>query len=327
MPKTVDVCFAAFVSTRDEHWKDSENQPMAEGIEVILAPAIRISHFTKEVRDRLSEACQMRHYAIPAGAGLNPTYGIVREDAPGDTWDSDEVISLILGLSRIVHQSTLGTDLSGSLHYGPAGQLEAIFAVYGAKAWNSPSQRPWLTERDWTEVGSLYRAYQALPIIPLPETSQRPTSMYGSLFEEPKSKLRLPVRLHRALWNLAYAAFVRPAHIRWLIVATALEGIIETGGRARQEFIQRIPAIGQEIGVPITRDEADQIYSIRSTAAHRGWISGKTDDELDASYTPMDRIVSGILRHAIYDHGFRSSFESRETISARWPLTVSAEVM
>ena len=55
------------------------------------------------------------------------------------------------------------------------------------------------------------------------------------------------------------AAYQEVAHIRWLIVATALEGIVSAGGRARQEFLQRTVAMGDEVGAAITKGQAVKI--------------------------------------------------------------------
>ena len=328
MKGKVDVCFGTHVTTRDQHWEDVANAPMEKGQEVEICDGIRVSWLTDDLREKLGEACQPRGYNIGRGAGPVVTYGLVRENAPAGAWDPDGVLALIVALSRIVHPSAHGFNASGSLHFSSTGELDSVFAVNGDGAFRPPTQRPWLTTSDWEDVGQLYRAYDALPILQLPELPQESSEPKRPVpLEKPKSMRRFPLRLHRALWNLAYAAYVEPAHIRWLIVATALEGLIETGVAARQEFIQRILEIAKELGKPITRGEVDAIYSIRSTAAHRGWLSGKTDRELDASYVPMDRIVGGVLRQAISDDRFRMAFESRETIAQRWPVVLTPEVM
>lgn len=92
---------------------------------------------------------------------------------------------------------------------------------------------------------------------------------------------RLPRRLHRALWNFSYTVQVPHVHIRWLIVATALEGVIETGGSPTQEFIERVTCISSEVGSPISRADAKEIYRLRSRVAHLGWMPNKTAQELE----------------------------------------------
>jgi hypothetical protein len=68
--------------------------------------------------------------------------------------------------------------------------------------------------------------------------------------------------------------------------------------------------LANEVGVSLTKKQATEIYSLRSTVAHRGWFTGKEDEKLDASYIPMDRVVAGVLRRAIFDGPFRATFES-----------------
>jgi hypothetical protein len=304
--RRVDFSFATHARGLDEHWVDP---PLARGEEAVIAPGIRAAELPAGLRDKVDKATQERgfHY----GAGMRSiTYGIMREDAPGSSWDSDGVLSLLLGLSRIVHPSTLGNEVAGTLTFGADGQLQHISGIRGEGAYSCKPLRPWLTKSDFEDLGRIFAAYEVLPVVHPPSK------------DLPKPSRKLPLRLHRAIWNLDYAAYVQPSHIRWLIIATSLEGIIETGQAARQEFIQRIPAIGAEVGVPITRDEADTIYSLRSTVAHRGWFSGKEDDDLDPSYILMDRFVAGVLRKAIFDDGFRAAFDTKETVTARWPVAL-----
>jgi hypothetical protein len=311
--RRVDVSFALHAppETPQQRQLWRTDPPLRDGDEVIIAPGIKMSRLTDELRRQLDLATQERGFNF--GAGMRSvTYGIVRDNAPGSSWDEDGTIRRLLGLSRVVHPSTLGDEVAGTLYFDDTGELECIAARAGDGAYGCRSLRPWLTKEDCEELGRLFQAYEALPVVhPITDAEPRPTR-------------RLPLRLHRALWNLAYAAFVRPAHIRWLIVATALEGVIETGGGARQEFMQRLLAIGPEVGVAVTKKQIDQIYSLRSTVAHRGWFSGKEDAELDASYVPMDRLVAGIVRQAIIDAQFRSAFDSAETIATRWPVAIAS---
>ncbi len=306
MQGKVDVCFAAFGPPEQEH---SNTPRLEEGDDVVVTADIRFSRLTADLRREISIACQEHGYNFtPTPVPL--AYGIVRENAPESHFDPDAAIAHVLTLSRIVHPSTLGQQFCATLRFGASGSLSQISGHQRYVAYKPPSQRAWLTKTDCEEVAQIYNAYMALPVV-LGDAG------------------RLPARLHRALWNLSYAARVEPFHIRWLIMATALEGLIETGGGARQEFIQRVPAIGAEVGVGITRKVADEIYGLRSTVAHRGWIPERTDKELEDAYMPVDRVVAGVIGKAICDPDFRAAFESKESIARRWPVeaTTTPEVM
>jgi hypothetical protein len=194
----VDVCFAKHAETREEHWSDP---PLDDGEEVAITTSIRISCLTDELRQRIDEASQERGSNVGA-AMRSLTYGIVREGAPSGSWDPDNVIARILALSRIVHPSTLGGDVAGSLHFDDAGELQCIFGVSGSVAYGCESLPPWLTRKDCEDLNRIYNAYEALPIV------------HPASFQEPSPTRRFPLRLHRALWNLAYAATIKPSHIR-----------------------------------------------------------------------------------------------------------------
>jgi hypothetical protein len=305
MEGAVDVCFATHADTWPETW---EQEQLAEGDEVQVAPDIRISWLTEELRDHVGLGCQPRDFNVGRGP-LVLHEGIVRMNASGGTWDRDNAIRTVLALSRLIHPSAHGTDACASLHFDQPDHLQAAFCMAGSMAYRPPGQRPWLTKEEWQLTGELYAAHQALPIVQGPGR-------------------RLPSRLHRALWNLSYSAFVEHMHIRWLIVATALEGVIETGLAARQEFLQRVVPISAECGAPVTKKQADRIYSVRSQVAHRGWLNPGGHDDIDDTYMLLDRALAGILRRALTDAGFRGAFETADLLAARWPVAISTpEVM
>lgn len=128
MQGRVDVCFAAFQRTRPEHW--ASHPPMEEGDEVVIAPGIRVSRLTKDLRDKIDAASKPRHFNIGRGVA-NLTYGIVRENASSGTWDEDGTITTLLALSRIVHPSTLGADAAGKVTFNDDGEVETILGVSG----------------------------------------------------------------------------------------------------------------------------------------------------------------------------------------------------
>jgi hypothetical protein len=319
MSRVVDVCFARFMSI-EEPFRDDPH--LEEGQDIELAPGLKASCLTEELRERIDKACQPANYNVGDGSGVGLTYGFIREGRTGGHWDADGVLARVLALSRVIHPSQHGADYCASLYFADTGTLECIFGDSSpVAAYNCRASRPWLTPNDLVELGALFRAYESLPIVPEP-----PPEGLKPWQESPPSFRRLPRRLHRAMWNFAYAAYVKPSHIRWLVVATAAEGIIETGKQARQEFITRLPAISDEVGAPMTRKQADAIYGLRSSVAHAGWFVGKTDEELDASYMPLDRFVAGVIRKAIYDGEFRAHFEDRDTVTRKWPVEPPAEV-
>ncbi len=287
----VDVCFATFQSTSGEHWET--HPPFEDGDEVVITPEVRISRLTEDLRSKIDAASQPRHYNIGRGV-INLTYGIVRENASSGLWDADHTITRLLALSRIVHPSTLGGDSAGKIRFTDAGEVDAILGVIGLRAYGLAGQRPWLTKQDAEDLAKLFNAHEALPIA------------------EPPAR-KLPRRLHRALWNFSYAAQVPHFHIRWLIVATALEGVVETDGSPTQEFIERVTAISSEVGAPISRPNVKEIYRLRSRVAHLGWMPNKTAEELEKYYWPLDRVVAGILRRALFDEEFRKTFENKES--------------
>lgn len=271
----------------------------------------------------IASACLTRGYGVGPSPGDVLTYGFVRDDAPGGTFDADQKLTRLVALSRLIFPSAHGFDNCASVHLDSAGKVSAIFGVNGELAYKAKRHRPLLTPQDMRDLGVLFRIYEGLPVLPEPRPLDLP--MFA---EPPPTSWKLPRRLHRALWNMSYAARIQPAHLRWLIMATVAEGLVETGKSARQEFITRVPAISDELGVAISRKQADVIYGLRSSVAHSGWLpTGRTDEELDDSLVPLDRFVAAVLRRAIEDEPFRAVFEERERIAARWPVDSASEVM
>lgn len=320
---TIDVCFTKHIGPEDgqSYWPDPE---LRDGEEIEVAPDVTATRLTHELRKMVSEACQPRGYGL---LGPSPgdvlTYGFVRRQPRGGSFDEDEKLTRLVALSRLIHPSAHGFDYCATIHFNPDGTVNAIFGAPGHLAYKTKEDRPWLTPQDIRDLSQLFLAYEALPVLPEPPPVHLP------LFAEPApSSRKLPRRLHRALWNMAYASGIQPSHLRWLIISTSAEGLIETGSNGRQEFITRLPAISTELGRPISRKDAEMIYGLRSRVAHTGWLTTtRTDEELDASFVQLDRFVAGVLRRAIEDARFRGAFESRESVAARWPVEPASELM
>jgi hypothetical protein len=312
----LDVCFARHIGPEDgqAHWADPE---LADDQEIELALGLRASRLTEDLREKIAAACHEQGYGYrtpPGGPVLS--YGLVRDDAPETEWDADGKLRSLVALSRLIHPSTLGLDYCATVSLDKDGTVRHIRGVAGAPAYKLKRHRPWLTPKDLEDLGGLFGAHEALPVQP------EPRNLLVNAYALPQGSRKLPVLLHRAMWNTDYAARVQPAHLRWLIVAATAEGLAQTKkDKARRQFVTRIPAISAELGAPIPKSQAERTYDLRCEVAHSGWLQpGRSDDELDDSLEPLQGFVAGVLKRAIMDKAFRDVFETRETIAKRWPI-------
>ena len=108
----------------------------------------------------------------PKGYNFNPIrqfgqlYSFVRVNAPESPpleWDSDERLQMCIGLSRIIHPTTISFEYSCRIRYENNTILDIIpgpIAGFGAKTWVAKEEyRNWLTESEGRELCVLFQAY------------------------------------------------------------------------------------------------------------------------------------------------------------------------
>lgn len=110
--------------------------------------------------------------------------------------------------------------------------------------------------------------------------------------------------------------------MRWTTIATALESLVHTDKQqSTKQFVHRVTALANRVGVKLTQDDAKAAYDLRSTLAH-GREFGSGNDTTTALYRQMEAVLRLSVRTAIHDATFRAIFESDDKIRAEFPLSL-----
>lgn len=184
--------------------------PLAKRIE--LGNGLWVGPLELETVNAIFDACSPRGMNFNATRQFGYHYCFVREQktphTPSIRWDEDRRLQNCMDLSRLVHPTTIATHFSARLSYEigkydfPSMIVPGYVQGLGAFAWvNGPAWRNWLTESDAQELAKLIAVYD-----------------YG----------KLPVRLRRAMRHLLYASFTYHLDLRFTLVVTGLEALVNT---------------------------------------------------------------------------------------------------
>jgi hypothetical protein len=217
-------------------------------------------------------------------------------------WDTDSRLQRCVGMSRLIHPTTVGFRYAARIRSGSS--LDALKIVpaeiYGVSVdvFLSPNhERDWLTNDEAQCLAKLSA---------VSETLQQPA---------------FPARVSRALWYFDYAQRTYHADLRWTLVATALEALVHTGKEgSTRHFRYRVPALASEVGPRlVTPTEADTAWGTRSRLSHGdGFLFSLPDADI-ALYDKLEDTLRLAILKAFLDPAFASVFTDDAQIAKRWP--------
>lgn len=228
-------------------------------------------------------------------------YAFVREHAPPDPayeWDSDKRLLNCVALSRLVHPTTISFRYAARIVYSSNGELHEIVpgpvSGHGAEVSRvDEASRDWLITAEFEALGDLVQLYSAA---------------------------HLPPRISRAFWYHEYAARTFYADVRCTLVCTALEALVHTDRLgSTQQFSVRVSRLAAELGIDLSRDDAEVGYDMRSALSHGQGLPEFTGEDRRL-YGIMEITLQRGLVRAIRDRDFAEVFLTPERIRDRWPL-------
>jgi len=297
--RTVDIVFA---TTSQANSKMNAPKPVRTWTQ--LYQGVQIGLQSKELWQAVLTACRPRGYFFDPVYQFGQLYAFWNDNPahPSElNWDPDQSLATTVALSRLIHPTSTGFEYSARVIFGPDDGIKQIIPgpVSGllAHAYVAPSAaRNWLTENDVIALRSLLASFHA-------------------------SSSGLPPRVQRALWNHEYAAAIQWIDVRWTVVATSLESLVHTDRhQSTKQFVDRVTALAQRVGVIFSREDAQQAYDLRSTLAH-GRAFGTGDDTTTALYCRMEEVLRTSVRRAIQEPAFRDIFQSDDNVRAELPLS------
>jgi len=229
-------------------------------------------------------------------------YAFVREipeSAPLAEWDRDNRLTNCVGLSRLIHPTSTGFRYAATFRVGddglPAQMCKAEISGINIEAHVSPTQkRNWLTEHEAEELKEVLRQFSAQA---------------------------LPKRVGNALWYHEFAFRTWFADVRWTLVCTALEALLNTDTRDnKRQFESRTHGLATELGLEFEKADAQIAYDVRSKLTHgEAFLYGLPKGDLRI-YDRMEDLLRASILRAIKDPGFARIFSSGDAVRSHWPL-------
>ena len=278
--------------------------PISERID--LSDRVWIGPLDGETAKLVIETCEPKVFGMPEPViQFAQLYCFVRE-LPTDSnvyhWDDDNELSAIVGLSRLVHPTTVGFEYAARLAQGPDGVKEIFpgeMAGVSKQAFLSPNRI-----RNWLTTDEVIIMRELVPIL----------------------RQMLPRRVHNALWHHEYAARTYYLDYRWTLVCTGLEALLHTDRFANTlQFTVRVPLLASEFGITISETEARDAYDLRSQLAHgasflaTATMPAPTSVQLRLYDRLEDTLRAAVLR-GMRDSSFGDIFRDDAEIRKRWPL-------
>jgi hypothetical protein len=218
-------------------------------------------------------------------------------------WDWDLRLQRCIGMSRLIHRTTVGFRYAARVRQGSSSDpLKIVPAgIHGLSldVFLSPNH-----ERDWLTAGE---AQQLANLLAVSETLQQPA---------------FPPRVSRALWYFDYAQRTYYADLRWTLIATALEALVHTGKTgSTKHFKYRVPALAQSVGgSPLTTDEANLAWDFRSRLSHGdGFLFSMPNADI-ALYDKLENTLRLAILKAFLDPTFANIFADDKEIAKHWPV-------
>lgn len=133
---------------------------------------------------------------------------------------------------------------------------------------------------------------------------------------------KLPRRIRKALRHFLYACFNHELEIRFTLVVTGLEALVNAHKRdVTKQFKRRLNLVGADLGITITEDEAKESYDYRSNFVHGQSLQGQDiSEKVQDSYIHLETLLRMMVKQCIADAGFASRFETEAAINAAYPI-------
>jgi hypothetical protein len=229
---------------------------------------------------------------------------IVQEPAGVYSWDTDQRLQTAIALSRLVRPTSISFRHAGRVRYNDDGTVRHAFPAWlrgvDPDPWlpEQPQYRDWLIEEEMVELKSLFQSMSALT---------------------------LPVRVSRAFFYHEYSARTYYGEVRWVLVCTALECLLNTDQyHSGAQFRKRLPLVASNVQIAFTEDDTRKAWSMRSHLSH-GAATGKLNATEEEIHKKLEMVLRGVLKKAILDRDFASIFSDEDKIRASWPVIIDGK--
>jgi hypothetical protein len=270
-----------------------------------LTDDIWIERLNEQLATRIQTACEPPHYKTNILPQDRHLYAFLRRVSGTETSKYEGMAELytVLSLSRLI-RPTSADDRYSALVVDAGLEDSAIHSIQfrgiSPDVFVSSKQRDWLSVEDGENLRKL-----------MPWLS--------------KSK-RMHDRVRRAFWNHEYAMRSLYLDMRWPLVVSGLEALVNVGNKDNKwQFRDRVRQLVSKFGVGLTDDDLSRAYDLRSKLLHTESFLYALGTILPQSqhnelYEKLEDLLRVTVKQCLFDENFGSFFRDDHAVAARWPL-------
>lgn len=265
---------------------------------------IWIERLDEELAKHIQTACEPAHYNMVSDVYDRHLYALLRfvSDRERASYEGMSELHTVAALSRLIHPTSLGGRYCARVFgFGQANSPISAIQYRGVSldVLLIKGQRDWLTIEDGENLRRL---------MPWVSPSKRMHS-----------------RVHRAYWNHDYALRSAYLDMKWPLVVSGLEALLNAGkDDSGGQFKARARLLADEFQIGLSDDDLDNAWRLRSKLVHAESFLYGLDSILPQSlhsdlYERLELLLRVTTRRCLLDQAFGDFFETDDSVRARWP--------
>jgi hypothetical protein len=269
-----------------------------------LSDDIWIERLDEDLSKNIQIACEPAGFRVDNVRHDRHLYAFVRK-VPGNEkyrYEGMSALKGLIALSRVINPTTIGDRYSANVHRFPAPD-SAVFPIqYSGVSPDiiatAQGYRDWLSIAD----GEILRKLMPLVI----------------------SGKQMHPRIHRAYWNHEHALRSYYLDIRWTLVVSAFEALMNTQEKfVRRQFCERVGQLATEFGVCLSAKELNDAYTLRCGLVHAQAFLVELAHVLPSDkhvplYEKLEHLLRATVLRCLLDENFGNSFKDKAAVEARW---------
>ena len=277
---------------------------IGEGEIFQLDEDIWIERLGKQLATRIQRACEPPHYGIGSGEDDRHLYAFVRRVRTSDKgYEGLGELHAVLALSRLVNPTTVGDRYCA--HVFQVDVEESPIKAISPRGM-SPDVLLSSRHRDWLSVGDAESLRNLMPWV--------------------STEKRMHDRVHRAYWNHEYAMRSFYLDMRWPLVVSGLEALINVGKDDNKwQFRDRVGQLATEFKIVLTDTDLINAWDLRSKLVHGerflyGLETVLPKDQQNDLYERLEELLRVTVRRCLLKEEFGDLFRDDAAVESNWPL-------
>jgi hypothetical protein len=269
---------------------------------------IWIERLDERIAKNIQKACEPPHFNVDTEEYDRHLYAFVRRVPAVEKrrYEGLEELFAVIALSRLIHPTSIGYRYCVRVfHFGLKDSAIQAIQYRGI----SPDVFLGSKHRDWLSVDDAENLHKLMPWVSV----NKP----------------MHARIHRAYWNHEYAMRSYYLDMRWTLIVSGLEALINVWKKGKNDnktqFCGRVRLLADEFKVRLSDDELTSAWRLRSKLAHNEGFLYDLDATLpknqhDVVYEKLEDLLRMTLRQCLVDENFGNRFRDDIAVETSWTI-------